>query len=344
MFVVDTISLHIGSLSLARPDLWPHTWPLEQIMAEHTTSAASRNDSTESPVSVTDLRFTYPHSPDETLRGLSFSVGPGNVYGFLGPSGAGKSTTQKILYRLVSGYSGCVRVAGREVREWSGALYSRMGIGFETPNLYLKLTGRENLEFALALHESARRRDGEMPAPAANADIDSAAKRMGLDTALDTRVETWSKGMRMRLAFIRAVIHEPQLLFLDEPTSGLDPMWARRMKDWILEIRGTGAAVFLTTHSMELADELCDTVGFLVDGELVTEGSPAELRQRFGRGGVTVHGVDQEGRVSEVDVSYEDLVAKPVEGLSRITRVVNHEVSLAQVFLEVTGRSLGEGG
>lgn len=294
-------------------------------------------------ISVNDLHFTYRGGSEETLRGLNFAVDSGDVYGFLGPSGAGKSTTQKILYRLLDDYSGSVKIAGREVGEWSGDMYSFMGIGFETPNLYLKLTGRENLEFALALRPS-RCGDGQRGDNGGDAgNLDVAARRMGLEEAMDTRVETWSKGMRMRLAFIRAVIHQPVLLFLDEPTSGLDPMWARRVKDWILEIRERGAAVFLTTHSMELADELCDTVGFLVDGRLVAQDNPTALRQRHGQGGVRVRGLDSEGRVKEADVDYDRLLDRPIEGFSRITRVVNREVSLEQVFLTVTGRSLREG-
>lgn len=320
---------------------------LSRIRHASRSSAPVRLRPDEPLISVNDLHFTYHGGSDETLRGLSFAVNAGDVYGFLGPSGAGKSTTQKILYRLLDGYSGSVRIAGREVGEWSGDMYSFMGIGFETPNLYLKLTGRENLQFALALRPS-RRGDGAGDGERGNngggaGSIDAAARRMGLEEAMDTRVETWSKGMRMRLAFIRAVIHQPVLLFLDEPTSGLDPMWARRVKDWILEFRERGAAVFLTTHSMELADELCDTVGFLVDGRLVAQDNPTALRQRHGQGGVRVRGLDRQGKVKEADVEYDRLLERPVEGFSRITRVVNREVSLEQVFLTVTGRSLREG-
>ena len=217
--------------------------------------------------------------------------------------GAGKSTTQKILYRILTEYSGSVRIAGTEIRDWSPAVYSLMGIGFETPNLYTRLTGRENLEFALAIRHSAhRQKPGEVTGKTAAAvpsrtslTIDEAARRLGVEDAIDVRVETYLKGMRMRLAFIRAILHGPALLFLDEPTSGLDPLWARRVKDWILEIRDTGAVVFLTTHSMELADELCDTVGFLVDGRLVAEDGPAALKQRYGRSGFMVAGISPDG-------------------------------------------------
>lgn len=299
-------------------------------------------------IRVDDLTFRYPapratdrHSLPPTLAGLSFSVDAGEIYGFLGPSGAGKSTTQKILYCLLGGYTGFVRVAGREIREWSTELYSRIGIGFETPNLYTRLTGRENLEFALALRGADHKRPFPGDTPPVDSTIEEAVHRLGLEEAIDTRVETWSKGMRMRLAFIRAIAHRPPLLFLDEPTSGLDPFWARRIKDWILEIRAQGTAVFLTTHAMELADELCDRVGFLVEGSLVVQDAPAELKRRYGRSGVTIQGLDHAGKPRTLDLEYDALRTQPVPGFASITRVVNREVTLEQVFLTVTGRRLG---
>ncbi len=147
----------------------------------------------------------------------------------------------------------------------------------------------------------------------------------------------------MRLAFIRAVLHRPEIVFLDEPTSGLDPMWARAVKDWIAELRTAGAAVFLTTHSMELADEVCDSVGFLVDGRIVAEGAPTELRQRLGRRAIVVQGADEQGRAREAEYAYDELLSRPIEGFARIDRVVNREVTLEQVFLALTGRSLVDG-
>jgi fluoroquinolone transport system ATP-binding protein len=296
-------------------------------------------------IRVEQLSFSYPGSREQTLTDLSFSVQPATVYGFLGPSGAGKSTTQKILYGLLGGYRGSARISGTEVSRWGAQLYTRTGIGFETPNLYLKLTGRENLEFALALHEAASRRGrrGSAPDRSSLQNIDHAAERLGLRDALDTRIETWSKGMRMRLAFIRAVLHQPEILFLDEPTSGLDPMWARAVKDWIAEVREAGAAVFLTTHSMELADEVCDTVGFLVDGHIVAEGAPTDLRQRLGRRAIKVQGADRHGVAREAEYAYDELLSHAIEGFARIDRITNREVTLEQVFLALTGRSLRNG-
>lgn len=290
-------------------------------------------------IEVAELGFTYTGATRRTLEGISFCLDAGGIYGFLGPSGAGKSTTQKILYRLLQGYSGSVRLFGREISRWGTELYNHIGIGFETPNLYSKLSGRENLLFSLAMRNQ----------PKADSDLlDKAAERLGLADALDARVETYSKGMRMRLSFLRAVLHGPELLFLDEPTSGLDPLWARRIKDWILELRAAGTAVFITTHSMELADELCDSVGFLVDGQLMLQDSPETLKRRYGKAGIEIFGTTEAGAPLSFELSYEDILNGDVSeiarsrAVSRIERVQNLEVSLEQVFLQVTGRSLEE--
>jgi fluoroquinolone transport system ATP-binding protein len=287
-------------------------------------------------VDVENLGYRYPGAGADTLHELGFTLKSGEIYGFLGPSGAGKSTTQKILYRLLPGYTGSVRIGGREIGAWGRELYRLTGIGFETPNLYLKLTGRENLEFALALHNES---SGDRHCP----DIDAAAGRLGLQDAVDSRVESYSKGMRMRLAFIRAVLHQPKLLFLDEPTSGLDPLWARQVKDWIQELKHCNTAVFLTTHSMELADELCDTVGFLVDGRLAVQDRPELLKRRHGKPGCVVSGRDAAGAPLSRTLSYEELrrgSALPEFGV--VESVRNREHSLEQVFIELTGRSLTE--
>ncbi len=293
-------------------------------------------------IRVNDLNFTYPGNSEPTIDHVAFSLEAGRIYGFLGPSGAGKSTTQRILYGLLPRYQGSVQVYDREIRDWSTAIYARVGIAFETPNLYLKLTGRENLDLARALRSAggARTHSSGTAVRPEDRRIEAGLERLGLTDAANQRVEKWSKGMRMRLSFLRAVLHAPDLLFLDEPTSGLDPMWARVVKDWVLELRQEGTAVFLTTHSMELADELCDTVGFLIDGRIAAEDSPTVLKQRHGSPAITVYGRDAQDRDIEQTVPYDELRCGPLSGISHITRVVNREVSLEEVFLQLTGRTL----
>lgn len=216
--------------------------------------------------------FRYPGSRTKAvLDGLSFTVPDGSVYGLLGPSGSGKSTTQKILMGLLRGYDGTVRVLGAEPGAGGASFYERIGVSFELPALYGRLTALENLELFAALY-----RHVPLDPRAALALVD-------LGDAADQRVEVFSKGMKMRLNLCRALLNDPELLFLDEPTSGQDPARARTTRALIAGMRERGKTVFLTTHNMAEAAEICDRVGFLVDGRIALEGTPAELMRRFGR-------------------------------------------------------------
>jgi fluoroquinolone transport system ATP-binding protein len=286
-----------------------------------------------SVVTVDGLTFTYPKSAQPAVRGMSFGVEEGEVFGFLGPSGAGKSTTQKILIGLLSGHGGGVAVWGKAPKEWKSEYYRRIGVSFELPNHYHKLTGLENLEFFASLYP------GEKEDPMALLD------RVGLADAANLRVGKYSKGMQMRLVFIRALLHKPRLLFLDEPTSGMDPANARIIKDIIRELRAEGRTVFLTTHDMTTADQLCDRVAFVVDGQIAALDSPEE--HKVSRSQRTV-------RVTYREPGYADLQYKdfPMDTLAdddafaglvrtgRVQAMHSQEASLEDVFIDITGRTL----
>ena len=197
---------------------------------------------------------------------MDFAVGRGEIFGFLGPSGAGKSTTQKLLIGLLRGHGGQATVWGRDPLAWGPDYYQRIGVSFELPNHYQKLTGLENLRFFASLY------DGDELDPMELLD------GVGLADDANTRVGKYSKGMQMRLTFVRSLINDPELLFLDEPTSGLDPVNARKVKNIVLDLKARGRTVFLTTHDMATADELCDRVAFVVDGRIVALDTPAELK------------------------------------------------------------------
>lgn len=220
---------------------------------------------------VTDLGYTYPGSPDPTLDGLSFCIGEGEVYGLLGPSGAGKSTTQKILMGLLTGFSGTANVFGKPVGALGRAYYNRIGVSFELPTLYLRLTARENLALFAALYDRPTRSPDDL------------LDMVDLADAADQRVETFSKGMKMRLNLCRALVQDPDLLFLDEPTTGQDPARARITRELILRLKSEGKTIFLTTHNMAEADEICDRVGFLVGGSIPVTGVPEELKRQYGQ-------------------------------------------------------------
>jgi fluoroquinolone transport system ATP-binding protein len=190
-------------------------------------------------INATNLTYTYLNTDAPAISDLDFTIEKGEIFGFLGPSGAGKSTTQKILIGLLKDFKGEVTVFDRSVRDWQSDFYERVGVSFEIPNLYGKLSGIENLTYFGSLYA------GETQSPK------ELLEWVGLEHD-DGRllVSQYSKGMRNRLNVARALLHNPELLFLDEPTAGLDPVNALRIKDLIRAQRDAGRTVFLTTHDM----------------------------------------------------------------------------------------------
>ena len=284
----------------------------------------------QSVVTVENLGYTYPSGSEPALRDLSFTVEAGEIFGFLGPSGAGKSTAQKVLTGLLDDYEGHIEVFGRDLDDWDGDYYERIGVSPESPNHYLKLTGRENLELFGALYE------------AETTDPLALLERLGLADAADQRVGEYSKGMRMRLNLCRALLHDPDLLFLDEPTTGLDPTNARNVKDLIADLRTDGKTVVLTTHDMTVADQLCDRVAFLVDGRLPVVETPRTLKLEHGRSLVRVE-YRRDGHLesTEVELSQNGNAAL-VDLIERedIETIHTEEATLEDVFIQVTGRAL----
>ncbi|MGB3618841.1 MAG: ABC transporter ATP-binding protein [Catalinimonas sp.] len=280
-------------------------------------------------IHVHQLEYTYPKATAPTVRGISFGVGPGEIFGFLGPSGSGKSTTQRILYKLLHGYQGEVRVKDRPLAAWDASFYHTIGVGFELPNHYAKLTALENLRFFGAFYPR------RYAAPRALLEM------VGLGADADKRVGDFSKGMKMRLNFVRAFQHDPDILFLDEPTSGLDPVNAKVLKDIIIDLRAAGKTIFLTTHSMWDADALCDRVALIIDGEIKATGVPAALKLQHGQRKVRV---EVEGR--------RDAPQFPLAGLGEngaflqllrtheVRTIHSEEATLEDVFIQVTGARL----
>ncbi|OHV00467.1 ABC transporter ATP-binding protein [Mycobacterium talmoniae] len=283
-------------------------------------------------IRVRGLTYTYPKAPRPAIRRMDFSVHRGEIFGFLGPSGAGKSTTQKLLIGLLRGHGGQAAVWGKDPREWGPDYYQRIGVSFELPNHYQKLTGLENLRFFAALY------DGPTADPMALLDA------VGLAEHAHTRVGAYSKGMQMRLTFARALIHDPELLFLDEPTSGLDPVNARTVKQMVLDLKARGRTIFLTTHDMGTADALCDRVAFVVDGAIVALDTPSELKIARSQRLVRVAYRGDRGRLATADFPMETLADDPafhaVLRDHQVETIHSREASLDDVFVEVTGRRL----
>jgi ABC-2 type transport system ATP-binding protein len=203
---------------------------------------------------------------------VSFEVGAGEVFGFLGPNGAGKTTTIRMLTGLVRPSSGSARVAGFDVAAEPREVKRRVGYLAETPYLYSKLSGREFLAFMGGLYE--------VPPALARSRAERLLSLFELAEKADDLVESYSHGMRQKLALAGAMLHEPPVLFLDEPTSGLDPRSARLVKDLLVALVERGHTVFLSTHVLEIAEHLCHRVGIIDHGQVVATGTLDELRHQ----------------------------------------------------------------
>lgn len=281
-------------------------------------------------IDVNHLQFAYPANQDLTVKGISFHIARGESFGFLGPSGAGKSTTQKILIKLLSGFSGEVRIMDRNIQDWDKAFYNHIGVGFELPNHFGKLSALENLRFFGAFYNRPLQ------------DPMHLLELVGLQDDAHKPVRDFSKGMKMRLNFVRALQHDPEILFFDEPTSGLDPTNARIMKDIILEQKARGKTLFITTHNMHDAEELCDRVAFIVHGDIRLIDAPKKLKLQHGKRQVRVEFGN--GR-TETKVFPLDGLGKEPEFLrilreEQLETIHSEEASLEDIFIKVTGTKL----
>ncbi|MGO8670575.1 MAG: ABC transporter ATP-binding protein [Capsulimonadaceae bacterium] len=217
------------------------------------------------------LTKTYAGNKVPSVDSLTLTVAPGELYGFLGPNGAGKTTTIKMMVGLLSPTAGVARVAGFDLRRQSIEAKRRIGYIPDNPFLYEKLTGFEFLDFIADLYE--------MPTgPEREREINRLIETFDLVGRADHMISGYSRGMRQKMAMAAALLHNPSALFLDEPTVGLDPSSVRRLKDILRALcRTRGTSVFLSTHTLEVAAEICDRVGIFHRGLLVAQGSPSEL-------------------------------------------------------------------
>ncbi len=226
-----------------------------------------------SGIVLTDLTKSYGAFP--VLRGISLNVEPGELFGFLGPNGAGKTTTIKIMTSLLLPSGGRVEVAGYDVVEDPYEVKRRVGFVPDRPFLYDKLTGSEFLEFVGHLYDlspaTVRERSHEL------------IELFDLSEWIDELVEAYSHGMRQKLAMTSALLHEPEIIIIDEPTVGLDPRSQSRMKTLLSNLTAKGHTVFLSTHTLEIAEALCTRVAIIHRGEIIARGTVDELRREARR-------------------------------------------------------------
>ncbi|KUG02357.1 abc transporter, atp-binding protein [hydrocarbon metagenome] len=280
---------------------------------------------------VNKLSFHYEQGTRPAVDGIDFRIGPGEIFGFLGPNGAGKSTTQKVLIKLLKAYQGEVKVLGRDLASWGRDYYQKVGVCFEKPNNYQKLTALENLSLFRSLYGD----NTEDPV--------RLLEMVDLKDDANTLVGNFSKGMQMRLNFARSLLNKPELIFLDEPTSGLDPVSSRKIRDLILEQKHLGHTIFLTTHNMFIADELCDRVAFIVDGKIVLEDSPGKMKIERGQHVVTI-GYREGQETREIDFPLPGLgdnsAFLEILKTKEISTMHTREPGLEDIFIQVTGRQL----
>lgn len=282
-------------------------------------------------IKINNLYYKYPKSNKNTIENVSFEVGKGEILGLLGPSGAGKSTIQKLMIGILKGYQGSIQINEMEINAIDNSFYETIGVGFELPNMHNKLTAYENLKVFQNFYRGA------------GADINGLLESLGLLEYKDKKVSEFSKGMKMRLNFCRALLNNPDILFLDEPTSGLDPANAKIMKDLIIERKQKGATILLTTHNMTAAEDICDRVAFIVDGRISLIESPRELKLKKGKKSILVE-YKKNGEIVKAEFSllglgkntgFLDLINN--KGIERIS---TNEATLEDIFIDVTGRSL----
>jgi ABC-2 type transport system ATP-binding protein len=225
----------------------------------------------------------------EAVRGVSFRVERGELFGLLGPNGAGKTTTIKMLITLLLPTSGQARVLDHDVVDDAREIRKRIGYVFGGDRgLYERLSAYDNLRYFAELYGVSGSRQ--------RARIAEVLELVGLQGREQERVEGYSRGMRQRLHIARGILHDPEVVFLDEPTIGVDPVGARDLRQTIADLVTTGKTVLLTTHYMFEADALCDRIAIIAKGSIVGEGTPAQLKEGVGGGHVTeieAFGVDE---------------------------------------------------
>jgi ABC-2 type transport system ATP-binding protein len=256
----------------------------------------------------------------EAVRGVSFAIEPGELFGLLGPNGAGKTTTIKMLITLLLPTGGTAEVLGLDVVKDAQEVRKRIGYVFGGERgVYERLSGYDNLRYFAELYGVPPREQRRR--------IEELLELVGLKGREHERAEGYSRGMKQRLHVARGLLHDPEVLFLDEPTIGLDPVGARDVRATIASLTAAGKTVLLTTHYMFEADALCDRIAVISKGKIVAEGTPADLKR-----GVA------DGTVVEVEVFGvgEDAVER-VRMLGGVKAVAVEEREQAQVLVVQTG-------
>jgi ABC-2 type transport system ATP-binding protein len=303
---------------------------------------------------VKDFRPGFGLRVKRVLHGISLDVNDGEIFGFVGPNGSGKTTTLKILMGLIGATSGEATILGHSVTETA----FRREIGFlpENPYFYSHLTGREILGFFAKLSGVSRGRR--------KARIDELLEWVGLESAADSRLETYSKGMLQRLGIAQALVHDPRVVFLDEPMSGLDPIGRVEIRDLVLRLRSEGKTVFMNTHILHDVEMLCDRVAIIVEGRIRYQGviedlvgsglhevdivvanlPPETVLELEDRLAAKLRGVGERVEIRVAEKEVNDTLRCVLAAGGEVVSVTRHRVSLESFFLSTVegGSEIGE--
>lgn len=282
----------------------------------------SRNNA----IKISNLRHAFKEKV--VLEDISFEIGKGQIFGLLGPSGAGKTTLINILTGQLKASGGSSTILGTESSKMAGEQYAKLGIMMDNFGLYERMNCYDNLKFYQKL-------DGKV-----TKEIETVLQGVGLSEAKKTKVMNLSKGMTNRLAFARAILRAPEILFLDEPTSGLDPSTVEEIHKMILAEKEKGTTIFLTTHNMYEAEKLCDTIALLNEGKIVESGALADICRRYNHQ-KRVHVHLKSGEDVALEHNKDCAVAlKEYFEKDEVETIHSTEPNLETIFMELTGRKL----
>ncbi|MEM1426898.1 MAG: ABC transporter ATP-binding protein [Cyanobacteria bacterium P01_H01_bin.130] len=278
-------------------------------------------------VTLDNVRKVYGDVP--VVKGLSFEIQAGEMFGLLGPNGAGKSTTIRMITTLTRPSDGVISVQGHDVVRHSTQVRQRIGVVLQQVSVDQDLTVWENMEYHGRLHH--------LPNPGRQERINQCLEYVELTDRRDSMVKTLSGGMKRRLQIARALLHEPDVLFLDEPTVGLDPQTRRRLWEIIRDLNRKGMTMLLTTHYMDEVEYLCDRVGIMDNGELIELGTLPEFKKKHGEGLVMKQIGDRwDYKFFPTLAEANDYLENQPDRTGLMVRASN----LEDIFVELTGRQL----
>ena len=280
---------------------------------QNTVSTADSESQREAVIRIEDLRHNY--GKREALKGISFDVRPGEIFGLLGPNGSGKTTLFRILSTLMLPTSGRALIAGLDAARQPGQVRQRIGVVFQAQSIDVKLTATENLWHQGHLYGLSGARLRER--------IQEMLQRVGLADRAGEKVETFSGGMQRRVELAKGLIHRPGILLLDEPTTGLDPGARRDLWQYLQELRSQqSVSVIITTHLMEEA-ERCDRLAIMNRGQIVALGTPAELRNEIGGDVIVLEAADPASLATRIEQHFK-VAASVLDGKVRMERKEGH--------------------